>query len=62
MKAPKRIRAESSEGMTKTLVALSPALRRELEAVRKREGLVMGECIRQALVFWLKHRKRRLGS
>jgi len=43
--------------MSKTLVALPPLVRRELEAIRKREGLVMGECIRQALVFWLKHRK-----
>jgi hypothetical protein len=58
MEAPKRIRAASSKGMTKTLVALPPSLRRELEVIRRREGLVMGECIRQALVFWLKHRRK----
>ena len=44
--------------MTKTLVALPAPLRRELEAVRRNEGLVMGECIRQALGFWLKHRRK----
>ena len=57
MEATKRIRARSSKGMTKTLVALPSPLRRRLEAIRRREGLVMGECIRQALAFWLKHRK-----
>lgn len=58
MEAPKRIRARNSKGMSKTLVALPSPLRRELEAIRRREGLVMGECIRQALAFWLKHRKK----
>ena len=58
MGAPKRIRARNSKGMSKTLVALPTALRRKLEAIRRREGMVMGECIRQALAFWLKHRKK----
>lgn len=55
---PKRVRAASSKGMSKTLVALPSPLRRELEAIRRREGLVLGECIRQALALWLKHRKK----
>ena len=62
MEAPKRVRASSSKGMAKTLVALPSPLRRELEAIRRREGLVMGECIRQALVFWLKHRRKERGK
>lgn len=57
MKAPRRIRATSSKGMSKTLVALPEPLRRELEKIRRREGLVMGECIRQALTLWLATRK-----
>ena len=57
MKAPKRIRASSSKGMTKTLVALPEPLRRRLDTIRRKEGLVVGECIRQALILWLEQRK-----
>lgn len=45
--------------MRKTLVALPDPLRRQLDAIRRQEGLVLGECIRQALAFWFKHRKER---
>jgi hypothetical protein len=62
MGTKRRIRAQSSKGMTKTLVALPTPLRRKLDAVRRREGLVMGECIRQALAFWLEHRKEERGK
>ena len=62
MGATRRIRAPSSKGMTKTLVALPTPLRRKLDAIRKREGLVMGECIRQAIAFWLEHRKKERGK
>jgi hypothetical protein len=59
MGATKRIRAESSTGMRKTLVALPDPMRRRLDAIRKREGLVLGECVRQALAMWLARRDRR---
>jgi hypothetical protein len=45
--------------MQKTLVALPNPLRRRLDVIRRREGLVLGECIRLALDDWLKHRKER---
>jgi hypothetical protein len=44
--------------MRKTLVAIPNHLRRRLEAIRKTEGLVLGECVRQALAAWLKQRDR----
>ena len=59
MRAPKRIRAASAQGMRKTLVAIPNPLRRRLEAIRRREGLVLGECVRQALETWLKLRSRK---
>src|SRR2546429_442539 len=49
MGKPRRIRARSSEGMTKTLVALPTSLRRKLDAIRRREGLVLGECMRHVV-------------
>jgi hypothetical protein len=54
----KRIRARSSEGMRKTLVAIPDSMRRRLDAIREREGLVLGECVRQALAQWLGQRRR----
>jgi len=62
MTRTKRIRAASSQGMRKTLVAIPIQLRRRLDAIRKREGLVLGECVRQALVLWLKNRNREGGT
>lgn len=44
--------------MRKTLVAIPDGVRRQLDAIRKREGLVLGECVRQALALWLKRRNR----
>jgi metal-responsive CopG/Arc/MetJ family transcriptional regulator len=43
--------------MKKTIIALPEPMRRRLDSIRKREGLVMGECIRQAVAYWLEHRK-----
>jgi metal-responsive CopG/Arc/MetJ family transcriptional regulator len=57
MKRPRRVRAASSKGMRKTLVALPAGLRRKLDVIRQREGLVLGECIRQALEQWLEQRR-----
>jgi len=62
MGRPKRIRAKSSQGMRKTLVAIPSQLRRKLDAIREREGLVLGECVRQALEAWLKQRSREGGQ
>jgi Arc/MetJ-type ribon-helix-helix transcriptional regulator len=45
--------------MTKTLVAIPDSLRKKLDAIRRREGLVLSECVRQALTLWLEHRKER---
>ena len=62
MARTKRIRARSSKGMQKTLVAIPDQVRRQLDAIRKREGLVLGECVRQALALWLKNRNREGGE
>lgn len=37
-------------------------MRRRLDAIRKREGLMMGECVRQALALWLAQRNRVKGK
>ena len=55
----KRIRAQSSKGMRKTLVAIPEAMRRRLDGIRRSEGLVLGECVRQALALWLATRERK---
>ncbi|MBI1799985.1 MAG: hypothetical protein HYR73_09930 [Candidatus Eisenbacteria bacterium] len=44
--------------MRKTLVAIPDPMRRRLDAIRKSDGLVLGECVRQALVLWLARRDR----